>query len=71
MFVTTHNPKVLDGLNLLDDRIRLFTVDRDEVGATQVKRVEVTLDLVAMAEKGFPLSELWLMGRFGGVPHNF
>lgn len=65
MLATTHNPLVLDGLDLLDDRIRLFTVDRDKTGASQVKRVLVTEELI---DKGFSLSRLWTSGRFGGVP---
>jgi predicted ATPase len=68
MLATTHNPLVLDGLDLLDDRIRLFTVDRDSSGASQVSRVQVTPELMAQAENGFSLSRLWNMGRLGGVP---
>jgi predicted ATPase len=67
MLATTHNPLVLDGLDLLDDRIRLFTVDRDSTGASQVRRVLVTEELI---DKGFSLSRLWTSGRFGGVPRN-
>ncbi len=70
MFATTHNPLVLDGLDLLDDRIRLFTVERDSTGATQVQRITVTEELMAQANKGMSLSELWVMGRLGGVPKN-
>jgi predicted ATPase len=68
MLATTHNPLVLDGLDILDDRIRLFTVDRDSSGATQVNRVLVSEELMAQADKGLSLSQLWVMGRLGGVP---
>lgn len=71
MFATTHNPLVLNGLNLLDDRIRLFTVDRDASGASQIRRVLITKELVAKAEDGFSLAELWTMGRLRGVPQNY
>ena len=71
MFATTHNPLVLDGLNLRDDRIRLFAVDRDWQGATKVRRIEVTPQLLDQAESGLSLSQLWVMGRLGGVPQNF
>ncbi len=71
MFATTHNPLVLNGLNLLDDRIRLFTVDRDAAGASKIERVVVTEQLMAKAEEGFSLSELWTMGRLRGVPQNY
>ena len=70
MLATTHNPLVLDGLDLLDDRVRLFTVDRDSDGATQIHRVTVTEELMAQADKGMSLSRLWVMGRLGGVPRN-
>lgn len=69
-FLTTHNPLVLDGLPLDDDRVRLFAVERSRrMGETMVK--QVTVDL-AKAEKAFgdaPLSRLWIMGRLGGVPN--
>lgn len=67
MLATTHNPLVLDGLDLLDDRVRLFTVERDADGASQVQRVLVTEEFI---EKGFSLSRLWTSGRLGGVPKN-
>lgn len=66
--LTSHNPLVLDGLPLRDDRVRLFAVDRSMAGATQVRRVEVTRAMVAASEKGTPLSQQWVMGHFGGVP---
>jgi predicted ATPase len=68
MLATTHNPLVLDGLDLLDDRVRLFAVDRDKEGVTRIKRVTVTDELEKLAEKGMSLSRLWVMGRLGGMP---
>lgn len=68
-FITTHNPLVLDGLDLNDDRIRLFTVDRDKQGHTKIKRVEVTEELLQKGKEGHTLSRLWVMGRLGGVPN--
>ncbi|WP_135556966.1 AAA family ATPase [Paenibacillus cymbidii] len=65
-FITTHNPLVLDGLNLNDDRIRLFTVDRNIYGHTQVNRVVVNERLL---QTGNSLSKLWVMGMLGGVPN--
>jgi len=68
MLLTTHNPTVLDGLNLRDERIRLFAVDRRE-GMTQIKRIRVTKSLLQDLEQNqVTLSELWVMGRLGGVP---
>ncbi len=68
--LTSHNPLVLDGLPLRNDAIRLFTVERSNRGKTVVRRVEVSEELLNMADKGVPLSQQWVMGTFGGVPTN-
>jgi hypothetical protein len=65
---TAHNPAVLDGLDLADDEVRLFAVDRNSEGQTVGKRIEMTPDLVAL-QKDHPLSRLWLMGNLGAVPN--
>ena len=70
LLMTTHNPLVLDGLDLADDRVRLFAVDRDINGVTAVQRVIISPKLLEEAAKGLSLSRLWVMGRFGGVPRN-
>jgi predicted ATPase len=69
LLLTTHNPLVLDGLTLEDDRVRLFTVDRSSSGRTVVERVEATERLLEMADRGWTLSRLWVMGHLGGVPN--
>lgn len=69
ILITAHNPSVLDGLPLRDNRVRLFTVDRDNRGHTVVNRVEVSEKLGKMAEDGWTLSRLWVMGHIGGVPN--
>jgi energy-coupling factor transporter ATP-binding protein EcfA2 len=71
ILLTTHNPLVLDGLDLKDDRIRLFTVERDKQGATRVDRVQVSDEVLQATEGGLSLSNLWVMGRLGGVPDLF
>ena len=67
VILTTHNPAVLDGLNLDDDEQRLFVITRDVDGATQVRRI------AKPRETGQPvrLSELFLRGALGGLPKGF
>jgi predicted ATPase len=69
VLLTTHNPAVLDGLNLDDDEQRLFVVSRNEAGETKVKRVKKPRSI-----EGVPptrLSEAFLRGALGGLPKNF
>ena len=68
ILMTTHNPLVLDGLPLQDDRVRLFTVSRTSSGRTSVRRVEINEGLLKQAKAGWTLSRLWVMGHLGGVP---
>jgi predicted ATPase len=70
LLLTSHNPLVLDGLPLQDDRIRLFAVERSVQGKTVVNRVQVSRKLLKQAEDGVPLSQQWVMGTLGGVPRN-
>ena len=69
--LTTHNPLVLDGLDLRDDRIRLFTVERNSQGATRINRVQVSDKILQAIQDGSSLSNLWVMGLLGGVPDIF
>ena len=69
ILLTTHNPSVLDGLPLQDERVRLFTVSRTRSGRTSVRRVVVDHDLLQKAEQGWSLSQLWVRGDLGGVPN--
>jgi len=65
VFMTTHNPLVLDGLDLSNDDIRLFTTDRNKHGHIEIRRVQVSEKLLKMDQ---PLSRLWINGVLGGVP---
>lgn len=65
VFMTTHNPLVLDGLNLKDDRIRLFAVDKNKYGHAELNRIQILPELL---ETGQSLSRLWINGLLGGVP---
>jgi len=69
ILMTSHNPAVLDGLPLQDDRIRLFTVDRDNRGKTIITRVVVTPKLLEMAADGWTLSRMWTNKLIGGMPN--
>lgn len=65
VFVTTHNPLVLDGLDLMNDDIRLFAVNKSrKSGHTSLQRIQVTKELM---DSGYSLSRLWTEGRLGGV----
>jgi AAA domain, putative AbiEii toxin, Type IV TA system len=68
VLLTTHNPLVLDGLNLLDDRIRLFAVERERTGSSTVRRIRLSERILERLEDGTALSRLWVMGRLGGMP---
>lgn len=66
--ITTHNPAILDGLNLHDDEQRLFVVSRNDEGHTVTERIRVKPE----AKEGkLKLSELWMRGHLGGIPQRF
>lgn len=67
--VTTHNPAVLDGLDLNDGEQRLYVVSRNKLGHTKVKRVTKQASLPD--QKPVRLSEAFLRGYLGGLPGNF
>jgi hypothetical protein len=67
VILTTHNPAVLDGLNLRDPEQRLFIVSRDRKGKTKVRRFVKDLP----AELPSRMSELFLRGAIGGLPKSF
>lgn len=68
LLFTAHNPAVLDGLDLADDEVRLFAVERNSLGHTTIRRVEVSKELREL-NKQYPLSRLWMMGNLGAVPN--
>jgi hypothetical protein len=71
VLLTTHNPIFLDGLDLDDDRIRLFTVERTAQGVTRVNRVQAPDAPRRAGGDELPLSIQWVLGRLGGVPDIF
>jgi AAA15 family ATPase/GTPase len=66
--ITTHNPAILDGLNLNDDEQRLFVVYRTDEGHTKTKRIKLKPET---KEGNLKLSELWMRGHLGGIPNDF
>ena len=66
---TTHNPAMLDGLNLKDDDQRLFAVRRNSEGRTVVRRVQAPEP--QHGEAPVRLSEAFIRGILGGLPDNF
>lgn len=66
--ITTHNPAILDGLDLHDDEQRLFVVYRNDQGHTVTKRIKLKPDT---GESRYKLSELWMRGHLGGLPRTF
>ncbi|NGM72837.1 AAA family ATPase [Sphingobacterium sp. SGL-16] len=68
VLITTHNPAILDGLNLTDDDQRLFEVYRTSEGSTRIRRIKFKSDL---SDKNLKLSEMWMNGALGAVPTNF
>lgn len=66
--ITTHNPSVLDGLNLFDDEQRLFVVSRKDNGHTKVERILIKPH---MKNKKMRLSQLFTEGYLGGLNKGF
>ncbi len=66
---TTHNPAVLDGLNLDDDEQRLLVIYRNKLGHTKAKRILKPEPLEG--QKPVRLSEAFMRGYIGGLPKGF
>ncbi len=71
IFLTTHNPAILDGIDLNDKNEKIFVASRNELGHTKLK--QLTEDDNPMDEDGeyINLSEAFLHGYFGGLPKGF
>ena len=67
IIATTHNPAILDGLDLNDSEQKLMVVQRSVDGYTKVR----TLKREEVVNSELPLSQLWLRGFVGGLPNNF
>ncbi len=62
---TTHNPAILDGLDLTDDEQKLLVVSRKRNGETKVT------EIAEKPKSGMKLSESFMSGLLGGLPTNF
>lgn len=71
VFVTTHNPAILDGINLGDDEQRLLVVSRNKLGHTNFKRIELVDKPRSSNNEDLKLSEAFLRGYLGGLPKGF
>jgi len=66
--ITTHNPAILDGLNLNDDDLRLFEIYRNNEGHTKTRRIQLNPETKPVKAK---LSELWMRGYLGAISKQF
>lgn len=66
---TTHNPAVLDGLDLHDEEQKLLVIYRDKAGRTKAKSVQKKE--TPEGQEPVKLSEAFLRGYIGGLPKNF
>ncbi len=71
VFVTTHNPAILDGIDLGDDEQRLFVVSRNRIGHTRFKRIALENKPKSYDDEELKLSEAFLQGYLGGLPKGF
>ncbi len=69
VILTTHNPAVLDGLDLDDDQQRLLVISRNQLGYTKARRILNPKPLDG--QEPVDLSEAFLRGYIGGLPKNF
>lgn len=69
VLITTHNPAVLDGLNLHEEDQRLIAVYRNSKGHTRTRPIAAPTPLAG--EPPVKLSEAFSRGLLGGLPQNF
>ena len=71
VFVTTHNPAILDGIDLGDDEQRLLVFSRNKQGHTRYKRIKLEDKPRSSSNEELKLSEAFLRGYLGGLPKEF
>jgi predicted ATPase len=71
IFLTTHNPAILDGIDLNDKEQKLFIVSRNKSGYTRLKNITVKDKPKSSDDEPLNLSEAFLRGYLGGLPKGF
>lgn len=71
IFLTTHNPAILDGIDLNDEEQRLFVVSRNKSGHTRMKNITSKDKPKSSNDEPLKLSEAFLRGYLGGLPKGF
>ncbi len=71
IFLTTHNPAILDGINLNDEAQKLFVVSRNKLGHTRMKTITAKDKPKSSDDEPLKLSEAFLRGYLGGLPKGF
>lgn len=71
IFLTTHNPAILDGIDLNDEEQKLFVVSRNREGHTRTKNITVENKPKSSTDEPLKLSEAFLRGYLGGLPKGF
>jgi len=71
IFLTTHNPAILDGIDLNDEEQKLFVVSRNKKGHTRMKEITAKDKPKSSTNEPLKLSEAFLRGYLGGLPKGF
>lgn len=71
VLLTSHNPAVLDGLDLNDEKQKLFVVSRNKQGYTRCKNIDAESKPKSATGEALKLSEALLRGYLGGLPKGF
>ncbi len=72
IFLTTHNPAILDGIDLKDKEQKLFVVSRKKsTGYTRTREITVENKPKSATNQPLKLSEAFLRGYLGGLPKGF
>ncbi|MCK5924570.1 MAG: AAA family ATPase [Methylococcales bacterium] len=68
IFITTHNPAILDGIDLNDDQQRLLIISRNQKGHTRCKRIDLNNKPQSSIEEPLVLSDAFLRGDLSDLP---